>query len=59
MKTIKIERIEGIYAICEDCNHKFYAIETSELPESASKGDILTVDDEMGTLTVKKKSKAR
>ncbi|QAT49809.1 DUF3006 domain-containing protein [Caproiciproducens sp. NJN-50] len=52
MKTMTISRMEGIYAICEDENQKFYAIEISELPKGASAGDVLQVDDVEGTLTV-------
>lgn len=52
MKTIKINRLEGIYAICEDENQKYYAIEISELPEGASAGDVLKVDDTLGTLSI-------
>ena len=52
MKTITISRMEGIYAICEDENQKFYAIEISELPKGASAGDVLQVDDMEGTLTI-------
>ncbi|MVB11848.1 hypothetical protein CAFE_25760 [Caprobacter fermentans] len=52
MKSITISRMEGIYAICEDENQKYYAIEISELPQGASAGDVLIVDDTEGTLTI-------
>jgi hypothetical protein len=52
MKTMTISRLEGIYAICEDENQKYYAIEISELPKGAAAGDVLQVDDEEGTLAV-------
>jgi len=52
MKTMIISRMEGIYAICEDKDQKYYAIEISELPEGASAGDVLQVDDAEGTLTI-------
>ena len=52
MKTITIDRMEGTYAICEDKNQKYYAIELSELPQGAAVGDILKVDDVEGTLSI-------
>lgn len=52
MKTITISRMEGIYAICEDKNQKYYAIEIAELPKGAKVGDVLNVDDVEGTLTI-------
>ncbi|WP_411677711.1 DUF3006 domain-containing protein [Caproicibacter sp.] len=52
MKSITISRMEGIYAICEDENQKYYAIEISELPQGASAGDVLIVDDAQGTLAI-------
>lgn len=52
MKTLTIDRMEGIYAICEDKNKKYYAIEISDLPQGASAGDVLNVDDVEGSLTI-------
>lgn len=52
MRTLTIDRLEGIYAICEDENQKFFAIELSELPKGAKAGDVLSVNDEEGTLSV-------
>lgn len=52
MKTMTISRLEGIYAICEDQDQKYYAIEISELPKGAAAGDVLQVDDVEGTLTI-------
>lgn len=52
MKTITIDRLEGIYAICEDANRKYYAIEIAELPAGASAGDVLRVDDVEGSLAI-------
>ncbi len=54
MKTLKIARMEGIYAICQDKDEKFFAIQITELPQGAAVGDTLTVDDEAGTLDVQK-----
>ena len=32
MRILVIDRFEGTYAICEDKDQKFFAIETNELP---------------------------
>ena len=58
MKTLTISRLEGIYAICEDENQKFFAIEISELPAGAAAGDVLKVDDEEGALSIDRKAAA-
>lgn len=52
MKTLIIDRFEGTYAICEDNDQKFFAIEISELPAGAKEGDVLDVDDAEGTLSI-------
>ena len=52
MKKLTIDRLEGIYALCADENQKFFAIELSELPKGAKAGDVLSVNDEEGTLSV-------
>lgn len=63
MKTLTIDRFEGTYAICEDSEQKFFAIEISELPKNVHEGDVLDVNDNNGTisinleLTEKKRSK--
>ena len=46
MKQLSIDRFEGKFAICEDSEEKYYAIETSELPEGAKEGDVLRITDE-------------
>lgn len=51
MKRITIDRFEGIYAICEDKDKAFFAIELSELPKGAKSGDVLLITDE-GTLEI-------
>ncbi|MCI1964859.1 MAG: DUF3006 domain-containing protein [Oscillospiraceae bacterium] len=56
MKTITISHLEGIYAICEDKDQKYYAIEISELPKGAAPGDVLQVNETEGTLTVDKEA---
>ena len=59
MKTLIIDRFEGTYAICEDKEQKFYAIETSELPQGAREGDVLDVDDTEGTLSINTEATAQ
>ncbi|MCI5651318.1 MAG: DUF3006 domain-containing protein [Ruminococcus bromii] len=51
MKRITIDRFDGIYAICEDKDKVFFAIELSELPKGAKSGDVLLITDE-GTLEI-------
>lgn len=58
MKTLTISRMEGIYAICEDENKKFFAIEISELPRGAAAGDVLRIDDEEGVLSIDREASA-
>ena len=41
MKTLKIQRMEGIYAICADAEKKYYAIAQAE----AYQGQITVEDD--------------
>ncbi len=60
MKTLTIDRMEGIYAICTDKaqkdKQKFFGIQVSELPSGAAVGDTIEVDDETGSLTLLKAS---
>ena len=51
MKRITIDRFDGIYAICEDKDKAFFAVELSELPKGAKSGDVLLITDE-GTLEI-------
>ena len=51
MKRITIDRFDGIYAICEDRDKAFFALELSELPKDAKSGDVLLITDE-GTLEI-------
>ncbi len=52
MKQITIDRFDGIYAICEDKRtRRFFAIETSELPQGAKAGDVLKITDD-GALSI-------
>lgn len=46
MKQLVIDRFEGKYAICEDAEQKFFAIETEELPAGAAEGSVLVITDE-------------
>lgn len=52
MRTLIIDRFEGTYAICEDKDQKFFAIEVSELPEGVREGDVLDVNDAEGTVSI-------
>lgn len=58
MKTLTIDRMEGIYAICTDQTQKdkqkFFGIQISELPSGAAAGDIIEIDDETGSLNLRK-----
>ena len=57
MRILVIDRFEGTYAICEDKDQKFFAIETNELPAGATEGTVLEIDDE-GVIRVNKKNTA-
>lgn len=46
MRQLTIDRYEGKYAICEDQEQKYFAIEISELPEGAKPGSVLAISDE-------------
>lgn len=63
MRTLTIDRIEGIYAICTDKTQKdkqkFFGIQVSELPQGVSAGDTLEVDDDSGTLALVKPAGTR
>lgn len=48
MKQLIIDRYEGKYAICEDKEQKYFAIELSELPEGAKPGCVLAISEEGG-----------
>jgi hypothetical protein len=59
MKTLAIDRFEGTYAICEDNDQKFFAIELLELPKDAKEGDVLDVNDADGTITINTEATAQ
>lgn len=46
MKQLIIDRFEGKYAICEDAEQRYFAIEQDELPEGAAEGIVLEITDE-------------
>jgi len=46
MKKLVIDRFEGKYAICEDGDQKYFAIETAELPEGAKEGCVVVISEE-------------
>ena len=50
MRQLIIDRFEGKYAICEDAEQKYFAIEVSELPQGVGEGAVLQISDE-GELT--------
>lgn len=51
MKKMIVDRFEGIYAVCEDKDKAFFAIEIAELPKGVQAGDVLVIEDD-GTLKV-------
>lgn len=51
MKNLIVDRFEGVYAICEDEEKKFFAIELAELPKGVREGDVLEICDD-GSLNV-------
>lgn len=46
MRHLTVDRIDGIYAICEDKDRKMFAIPTVELPTNVREGDKLDIDNE-------------
>ena len=57
MRHLTVDRIDGIYAICEDKDRKMFAIPKAELPANLREGDKLDIDNE-GIITVKGKAAA-
>ncbi len=51
MKSLSIDRFEGVYAICEDKDGAKFAISIQELPEGAKEGTCLIISDD-GTLSI-------
>lgn len=46
MRTLIIDRFEENYAVCEDEDEKFFAIERTEIPDGAEEGDVLNIDED-------------
>ncbi len=57
MRHLTVDRIDGIYAICEDKDRKMFAIPLTDLPANVREGDKLDIDNE-GTVTVNDKATA-
>lgn len=58
MKKMTIDRFDGVYAICEDKDKNFFAIELGEMPQGAKAGDVLQITDE-GTLEIDREETER
>ena len=58
MKKMIIDRFDGVYAICEDKDKAFFAIEQTELPAGAKTGDVLVITDD-GVLQIDKEETQR
>lgn len=58
MKQLMIDRFEGKYAICEDAEQRYFAIEQDELPEGAGEGAVLEINDE-GELRINREETQR
>ncbi len=58
MRKMTIDRFDGIYAICEDKDKNFFAIELGELPQGAKAGDVLLITDD-GTLEIDREETER
>lgn len=58
MKQLMIDRFEGKYAICEDAEQRYFAIEQDELPEGAGEGAVLEITDE-GELRINREETQR
>ena len=59
MRQLIIDRFEGKYAICEDGEEKYFAIETAELPHGAREGAVLRITDEGELLLDEEETRAR
>ena len=52
MKKLIIDRYEGQFTICEEPKEKkFFAIETTEMPEGAKPGVVIVISDD-GIITI-------
>ena len=59
MKKLSIDRFDGKYAICEDDDRRVFAIERSEIPKEAKRGDVLSISDEREITIDEQETKAR
>ncbi len=57
MRHLTVDRIDGVYAICEDKERKLFAIPRGDLPANLKEGDKLDIDDE-GVINVNGKAAA-
>ena len=57
MRILVIDRFEGAYAICEDKDQKYFAIDTGELPAGAVEGSVLEIVEE-GTIHINEEKTA-
>ena len=55
MRHLTVDRIDGIYAICEDKERKMFAIPKGELPTNLREGDKIDIDNE-GVVSVNGKA---
>lgn len=51
MKKLIVDRYEGQYTVCEDAEQKLFAIETSEMPQGALPGTVITISDD-GSISI-------
>ena len=51
MRHLTVDRMDGIYAICEDAERRMFAIPLADLPAKVREGDKLYIDDE-GTVFI-------
>lgn len=59
MRQLIIDRFEGKFAICEDGEEKYFAIETAELPQGAKEGAVLRITDEGELLLDEEETRSR
>ncbi|RKJ39888.1 DUF3006 domain-containing protein [Acutalibacter sp. 1XD8-33] len=59
MRQLIVDRFDGKYAICEDKEQKYFAIETSELPSGVGEGSVLTITSEGELLLDEAETQAR
>ena len=55
MRHLTVDRMDGMYVICEDKDRKLFAIPRAELPVGVREGDKLEIDGE-GNITINGKA---